>query len=229
MTNEPAQLPPKELLDRAISFAGAVAGKRVAYLRRRHPDADTAKLVKLLDRDLISTLTGQGVGTGAAAAVPGFGTGAALALSGGEAAFTLNWSAVYVLALAEVHDVELHEVERRKTLLMTVLLGNSAQAAAAKVADRTGKHWSKKIIQKVPAGALRGINSVMGRNFVTRQGTKQGIIVLGKVVPFGVGAVIGGVMNFGAATAIVKSAHRVFEIEAPSEDPIVTEDFTNAS
>ncbi len=138
-------------------------------------------------------------------------------LSGGEAAFTLNWSAVYVLALAEVHSVNLIEVERRKTLLMTVLMGNSAQAATAKVAERTGKHWSKKIIARVPTSALRGINSVMGRNFVTLQGTRQGIIVLGKVVPFGVGAVIGGVMNFGAATAIVKSAHRVFEIETVDE------------
>lgn len=229
MNHGPVQLPAKELLDKAISFAGGIASKRVAYLRRRHPDADAARLVKMLDRDLISTLTGQGVGTGAAAAVPGFGTGAALVLSGGEAAFTLNWSAVYVLALAEVHDVNLSEVERKRTLLMTVLMGNSAQAATAKVAERTGKHWSKKIIAKVPTSALRGINSVMGRNFVTRHGTRQGIIVLGKVVPFGVGAVIGGAMNFGAATAIVKSAHRVFEIETLVEDSTNDGDPANAS
>lgn len=221
------QIPAKELLDRAVIFAGGAAGKRVAYLRKRHPDADLTQLVKMLDRDLIATLTGQGIGTGATAAVPGFGTGAALALSGGEAVFTLNWSAVYVLALADVYDVDLREVERKKALLMTVLMGNSAQAATAKVAERTGKHWSRKIVEKVPTSALRSINSVLGHNFVTRHGTRQGIIVLGKVVPFGVGAAIGGVMNFAAATAIVKSAHRVFEIEIAANNSQSDMDYTD--
>ncbi len=32
---------------------------------------------------------------------------------------------------------------------------------------------------------LRQINSVLGKNFVTKYGTKQGIIVLGRVAPFG--------------------------------------------
>ncbi|WP_248762945.1 hypothetical protein [Pseudarthrobacter sp. SSS035] len=52
---------------------------------------------------------------------------------------------------------------------------------AEKVVRRTGKHWSAKLIKLMPTPALKAINSVMGRNFVTKYGTKQGIIVLGKV------------------------------------------------
>ncbi|QHK21471.1 hypothetical protein GU243_19185 [Pseudarthrobacter psychrotolerans] len=81
------------------------------------------------------------------------------------------------------------------------------------MAGQTGKHWSAKLIKLIPTRALKAVNSVMGRYFITKHGTKQGIVVLGKVVPFGVGAAIGGAMNFAVARGLVKSAHRVFELD----------------
>lgn len=210
--------PGSELLETAIGFAGKLSKVRVDQLRKKYPSASPEALSKMLDREFVSLLTGQGVATGMTAVVPGVGTGVALAVTGSEAVATMNWTAFYVLALAEVQGISVTEVERKKTLLLSVLLGGSSQDATRKVAARTGKFWSKKIIEKIPAGALRAINGVMGANFVTRYGTKQGIIVLGKVVPFGVGAAIGGVMNFAMATALVKSAHAVFELQGDAAD-----------
>jgi hypothetical protein len=57
---------------------------------------------------------------------------------------------------------------------------------------------------------LNQINSVLGRNFVTKYGTKQGVIVLGRVVPFGIGAVIGGGANATVAALAVRAARRAF-------------------
>ncbi|GAB3262742.1 hypothetical protein [Arthrobacter pigmenti] len=207
-----------QLLDSAIQFADRVSKARVERHRRRHPSADTEQLVKLLDRDLIVALTGQGVGVGSAAAAPGVGTAAALVMSGGEAAITMNWTAVYVLALAEVRGIPLADIERKRALMLTVLMGGSGQQAAAKVAGRTGRFWSSKLVSKVPLSWLRVVNSAMGRNFVTKYGTKQGIVVLGRVVPFGIGAAIGGTMNYVMAQGLIKSAHRVFEVEAPATE-----------
>ncbi|MEV4134189.1 hypothetical protein AB0J72_18710 [Dactylosporangium sp. NPDC049742] len=73
------------------------------------------------------------------------------------------------------------------------------------VAERTGQHWGRQVVAKVPTETLRQINRILGRNFITRYGTKQGIIVLGRVAPFGIGAVTGG----GASLA-VRAARRAF-------------------
>jgi hypothetical protein len=82
---------------------------------------------------------------------------------------------------------------------------SSGADAIPKIAERTGQHWAKQIVAKVPTSKLLQINKELGRNFITKYGTKQGIIVLGMAVPFGIGAVIGG----GA------SATRVPEHEVP--------------
>ncbi|WP_284747723.1 hypothetical protein [Amycolatopsis sp. RTGN1] len=59
----------------------------------------------------------------------------------------------------------------------------------------------------MPAGTLLKVNKVLGKNFVTKYGTKQGIIALGRVVPFGIGAAIGGGAN---AALAVRAARRAF-------------------
>ncbi|MBB0243194.1 hypothetical protein FNQ90_03475 [Streptomyces alkaliphilus] len=80
----------------------------------------------------------------------------------------------------------------------------------AEVAERTGQHWGRQVVAKVPIETLRQINKILGKNFVTKYGTKQGIIVLGRVAPFGIGAVIGGGANAAIATFTVRAARRAF-------------------
>ena len=40
--------------------------------------------------------------------------------------------------------------------------------------------------------AINKANKVLGPRFITKYGTKQGVLVLGKQVPMGIGAVLGG-------------------------------------
>ena len=47
-------------------------------------------------------------------------------------------------------------------------------------------------------------------NFVTKYGTKQGVLVLGKQMPLGIGAAIGGVGNAAFAQFTIRSAKRAF-------------------
>ncbi|WP_112276189.1 hypothetical protein [Lentzea terrae] len=62
----------------------------------------------------------------------------------------------------------------------------------------------------MPTATLKQINKVLGKNFITKYGTKQGIIVLGRAVPFGIGALIGGAANATVATLAVRAARRAF-------------------
>ncbi|MGW6411335.1 hypothetical protein ACWF95_29655 [Streptomyces vinaceus] len=155
-------------------------------------------------------MTGTGAAVGGSAAAPGVGTAVALALSAGEALSSLELSALFALSIAEVHGVPIDEVERRRTIVMGILLGGSGSGTISKVAERTGQHWGRQVVAKVPVETLRRINGVLGKNFVTKYGTKQGIVVLGRVAPFGIGAVIGGGAHAALAALAVRAGRRAF-------------------
>ncbi|QHC68654.1 hypothetical protein GSU68_17300 [Rathayibacter sp. VKM Ac-2759] len=184
--------------------------KNIARARQRHPDASPAEVVRTLEKMYRAALSGSGAAVGAAAAVPGIGTGAALALSGGEMLSSLELTTLFALSLASIHGVRVDELERRRALVMGIVVGGGGAEAISKVAGRTGPHWAKNIIAKVPVSKLNQINKILGRHFVTKYGTKQGIIVLGKVVPFGLGAAIGGGANLVLAETTIRASRYAF-------------------
>jgi hypothetical protein len=199
-----------DALDKAIGLQSPLVRKNIARARQRNPEATPAEVIRNLERMYVSALTGTGAAVGGAAAAPGVGTGVALALSAGEVFSSLQLSTLFALSLAEIHGVPLDEIERRRTIVMGVMLGGTGSATIASVAERTGQHWGREVVAKVPVETLRQINKVLGKNFVTKFGTKQGIIVLGRVAPFGIGAVIGGGANAAIATLTVRAGRRAF-------------------
>jgi hypothetical protein len=199
-----------DLLDKAIDIQSALVRKNIARARQRNPEATPAQVIRNLERMYVSALTGTGAAVGGTAAAPGVGTGVALALSASEMFSSLELSALFALSLAEVHGVPIDEIERRRTIVMGIMLGGSGSATIAEAAGRTGQHWGRQIVGKVPVETLRQINKILGKNFVTKYGTKQGIIVLGRVAPFGVGAVIGGGANAAIGSLTVRAGRRAF-------------------
>ncbi|WP_209441432.1 hypothetical protein [Amycolatopsis vancoresmycina] len=157
------------LLDKAVGVQAPLVRKNIARARQRNPEATPAEVVRTLERMFVSALAGTGAAVGATAAAPAVGTGVALALSAGEAFSSLELSVLFVLSVAEVHGVRLDEIERRRTLVMGILLGQSGSSTiVGKAAERTGQHWARQLVSKVPVSTLNQINSVLGKNFVTK-------------------------------------------------------------
>jgi hypothetical protein len=198
------------MLDKALTLQAPLAVKRIAHLRAKNPDATPKSAVKRLNAEFRAATIGAGAGVGAAAAAPGVGTGVALAISGGESVAFLNATVLYVLARSEVQGIPVDEMERRRTLVMAIMLGDAGAASVHKVAERTGQHWARKIVTGIPQSKILAMNKVLGRNFVTKYGTKQGIVVLGKVIPFGIGAIIGAGANGAFSHGVIKAADRAF-------------------
>ncbi|MCC9704607.1 hypothetical protein E4N62_04665 [Streptomyces sp. MNU76] len=210
-----------ELLDKAINLQTPLVRKNIARARQRNPESTPAQVIRSLERMYVSALTGTGAAVGGTAAAPGVGTGVALALSAGETLSSLELSALFALSVAEVHGVPIDEVERRRTIVMGVMLGGSGSTTIGKVAGRTGQHWGRQVVAKVPVETLRQINKILGPHFITKYGTKQGIIVLSRVAPFGIGAVIGGGANAALAALAVRASRRAFG-PAPESWPGLT-------
>lgn len=199
-----------KMVNAALTAQAPLAAGHVRKMRAADPTLTPADVLKKLERQLLTATTSGGAAVGAAAAAPGVGTAFSIALTLGETAASLQASVLYILSVAEVHQVRLKDLERRRTLVFAILLGSGAEKTIHKVAGRTGKHWAKHTLNAIPGSSVRQLNKYIGVNFVTKFGTKQGIIVLGKVVPFGFGALIGGGANFMVARTIIGASRRAF-------------------
>ncbi len=200
-----------KLVDRALEFQAPLVRGHVARIRSRHPGVDSAAVITRLNTELRTATISSGAAVGGSAAAPGVGTGAALAaLSAGEAVGFMNATALYVLAGAEVHGMALRDIERRRALLLAIMLGDAGAKSVAQVAERTGQHWAKGLVNAIPMSKIHTINKILGPNFVTKYGTTRGVLVLGRVVPFGVGAAIGGAANAVFSQGVIKASNVAF-------------------
>jgi hypothetical protein len=77
-------------------------------------------------------------------------------------------------------------------------------------AARTGKHWGRLLTEVIPMSTITKVNKVLGRWFVTKYGTKQGLIAIGRLAPFGIGAGIGGAGNALFGRTVITGARRAF-------------------
>jgi hypothetical protein len=66
------------------------------------------------------------------------------------------------------------------------------------------------LTEAIPTSTITKVNKVLGRWFVTKYGTKQGIVVIGRLAPFGIGAGIGGAGNALFGRTVVAGARRAF-------------------
>lgn len=205
-------------VERALSIQQPAVDHHVARMRRSDPDGTPAEIIRSLEKQFLASVSAIGVASGGAAAAPGVGTVAGLALTGFEIGGVVEASALFALSVAEVHGVRVVDLERRRTLVMAILFGDSAATFVEKAAGKTGKYWGKSLVKAIPMSAINDINKKLGPRFITKWGTKQGILVLGREVPLGFGAGIGGVGNFLVGRGSVAAARRVFG-PAPTEWP----------
>ncbi len=214
----------------AISIQRPVVIEYLKAVRRDKPDATPAEILKELEKRYISTVTVTSTGVGASAAIPAVGTGIALTLGLADLLFFYETSALYVLAATELHGIEVRDAERARPLIFGMLLGEKSQSKVSKLvmqaagagsintartvaAGRVGKAlpqgWGEVLTQQLPDSALAPLATVLARQAVRASGKVAGR-TLGKVLPFGIGAVIGGVGSFTFGRDVVKAAHLAF-------------------
>jgi len=167
-------------VEKAINVQQAPVAGYVARLRRARSNATPAEIIAVLEKRYLTTVTGTGAAVGGAAAAPAVGTALAIALSGGETALFFEARVLFALAVAEVHGIRLVETERRRTLLLAVVLGDNGAMIVEKMTGRTGQHWADLLPEALPLSSITAINKALGRWF-RRYARKQGMLALGRL------------------------------------------------
>lgn len=100
------------------------------------------------------------------------------------------------------------DTDETKTFIYACLAGVSVNELVKKAGIQFGMKFANGLIKKIPGKVLTKINQKVGFRFITKFGTK-GIINLGKLLP-GVGAVVGGGLDFFETKIIANRAYKWF-------------------
>lgn len=196
----------------------------VRRLRRRSPNASPDEIVRMLERHYLTLVTASGASVGAASVVPAVGIGASLALSGAETVAFLEASALFAQSVTEVHGIAVDDPERAQSLVMALMLGGAGKDLVTQFARQmTGgaprtAYWGEVVTRSMPRALLDTLADRLRTTFVRRFTVTQGGSVLGRAIPFGIGAVIGGTGNHILGRKIVQNAREAFG-PAPSVWP----------
>ena len=216
-------------LDGVLAVQRPVVIAHLRSIRLRHPDATPAQIVRMLERRYLAGVTAGGAAVGATAVVPGVGTGVTLALSGVETAGFLEATTLFAQSLAEVHGFAVENPDRARALVLTLMLGKEGVSLVRQLAGQAlGKgaslstHWGDLIAKSLPRAAVGPLADRLKTVFIRQFAARGGAGFVGKALPFGVGAAVGGAGNHLLGRRVVQASRKAFG-EIPQKLPSTLE------
>lgn len=211
-----------------IPNAGTIRTE-VRALQKRYPKGKPGALAQRLATGAIWRMTGAGVVASLPGAIPGLGTAAQIAIEAGtlssETWLLLRNLATLQMSVAALYGHDTSAPERQEELMIIWGLTTGAIVPAKGAATRVGtKIAVSQFNRRVSGKLLQSINRRIGTTVFTKWGTKRGGIALGRLIPFGVGALVGGGMNYATMKVFSKQLLRFYgEILLGDEDLIVVD------
>ncbi len=215
------------ILDRVLAIQRPVVLAHVRSIRLRHPEATSTELIRILERRYLAAVTTGGAAVGATAVVPGIGTGVTLALSGVETAGFLEATALFSQSIAEVHGVAVADPERARALVLAIMLGEEGVNLVSQLAGQAlgqaparSVFWGELVTSTLPRAAMGPLVDRLKSTFVRQFAAKGSASWLGKALPFGIGAVIGGTGNHVLGRRVLTNSRKAFgipPIQLPAE------------
>lgn len=182
----------------------------IAELKRSNPRKSKDELADLYGNRLRKKYTSVGILSALPSTIPGIGTAVQIATEvttiSGDLALMLRWMAANTYGIALIYDKDIRSEfnsEFLKILGLWCGVIQSTKIVTTKIASRVvGVQFNKNVSGKV----LQRINQRVGTTILTKYGTKRGGVALGKLIPFGIGAAIGGTFNFYTMNHFKKAA-----------------------
>ena len=206
-------------LDRVLSIQRPLVLAHIRSIRLRHPEATPDRLVRILERRYLAAVTAGGAAVGATAVVPGIGTGITLALSGVETIGFIESTALFAQSVAEVHGIAIENPDRARALVMTLMLGKEGGDLVGHLATQaTGRgtsrssYWGELVTKSLPRAAVGPVVDQLKSMFIKHFAAAGSASFLGKALPFGVGAAVGGAGNHLLGRRVLITSRRAFGV-----------------
>lgn len=184
--------------------------QEIEELKYLNPTLSNDLLAKKWGKRIRNNYTSVGVATALPSSIPGIGTAAQIAIEAGtisgDLALMLRWMGKLCKGISIIYGNN-PSVSINQDLVNILGIWCGVIDVAKNATKRVGtKVAVVQFNKRVSGKALTKVNQRVGTTVVTKWGTKRGGIALGKLVPFGVGAVIAGGFNYFTFNGFMKSA-----------------------
>ncbi|WP_309617465.1 hypothetical protein [Salinibacterium sp.] len=204
-------------IDRVLTVQRPAVLAHIRSIRRGRPHDSPEAIIHILERRYLAAVTTGGALVGASAAIPAVGTAASLALSGVETAGFLEASALFAQSVTEIHGIVVDDPDRARALVMTMVLGTAGSDLVKQLAGQmSGKgagksvFWGETLTKSMPRAVMGPIADRIKVTFMKKFAVAQGTNVVGRLIPFGIGAVIGGGGNHMLGRQVVRGSREAF-------------------
>ena len=220
-------------VDEAVERRWPAALRRADGAEGDTPEARSRSVSKAFTREMVSL----GAATGATAAAPGLGTASALSLLAAELSWFAFRASDLIMTIGAVNGHTEATAEERRAWVLAVLA--HGERAADEFAVLLADLDHSRVLDGERVGALvagvmgsdvatvdtlRRINAKLGARVAVRFGSREGLITLGRILPFGIGAVVGGTANWALTRTLSAQARRFFgqyQLSAGPPPPVV--------
>lgn len=203
--------------DKLLSVQRPIVLAHLRSIQRRHPDARPEDVIHILERRYLAAVTTSGAAVGATAVIPAFGTATTLALSGVETAAFLEATALFAQSVSEVHGLPVNDPERARALVMAMMLGKEGSelvrrwgAEARDSSTTRNAYWGEVVTNSLPRAVMVPLTGKLKDAFLKRFIVTGGTSLVGKAMPFGIGAIVGGAGNHLLGRRVLDSSHDAF-------------------
>lgn len=218
----------QSLLSRLLSVQRPVALAYVRSLRRKHPEATPEELIVIIRRHYLTLTTSGGAAVGATAAVPGLGTTAAVGVASAETAGFLESTALFAQAVSEIHGLPVQDAKRANALVLGLMLGKDGKNLVQRFSKKNGGvdsmlgSWGATVTKQLPSPLVDLLARKLRKTFIRKFTARAGGSLVGRLLPFGIGAVVGAVVNSQMARQVSGESKEAFGA-APTIFPIETD------
>lgn len=188
-----------ELIRRLAPDPKAVAAW-IEDVRSANPELSNEELADFVGDKIVWAYTSQGAALALPGAIPGLGTivqiSTEISTASVDVALMIRNQTYLVFALGAIYGYHARETLVQDTLICVGLWTNALNMTKTGAVRIGTKVAEANFRRRFPARILQAINRKVGTTVLTKYGAKRGGVAVGKLIPFGVGVLVGGGFSY---------------------------------
>lgn len=181
----------------------------IAELRATSPGGSDRAVAELWANRVCRRYAAGGALSAVPAVIPGLGTSAQLAIEGGtiaaDIAYMLRCMADIVLGVSEAFG-RILEPEFDEEFVRVLAIWCGASTISKKAAIRLGTKLAVAQAKHLPIEAVKRLRRRIARDILEHMGIRRGGVTIGRLLPLGVGVLVGGGFNYATMRSFKHTA-----------------------
>ena len=171
----PVELP-GDFQDRVFKAIAVQRPAALAYIkevRRKHPGATPADVMRIIEQHYVRTTTSASAAVGATATIPAVGIPTAIGLGVADLLFFYESTAMFAICMAELRGYRIDDPDRAKVVVLGAMLGEKRKSRVTEL-----------VMTALPAGASYTAARMATESTVSRVSPKWGDLLSAAVAGF---------------------------------------------